>query len=142
MQQLAEGAVEAVVIRFLLDNGRTYPFIAQYRRQGCGNKPGQHQGYGHNREKAVGKFRSAGLGKGNRHEAEAGNGGACQKRPGAGFEGVGGCFLTRHAFGHFYLHQLNDDDGVIDEHTQGNNQCAQGYLMQINAQCEHGAEGA
>ena len=28
VQQLAEGAVEAVVIRFLLDNGRTYPFIA------------------------------------------------------------------------------------------------------------------
>ena len=38
-----------------------------------------------------------------------------------------------HAFGHFYLHELNDNDGVIDEHTQRNNQCAQGYLMQIDA---------
>ena len=142
LQQPAEGVIKGVVIAFLLDNGRTNQLIAKHRRQCCRNEPGQHQRYGHNGEEAVGKFRGAGLGKGDRHEAEAGNRRACQKRPGAGFEGEGRCLLTRHALGHFYLHKLHDNDGIIDEHTQGNNERTEGNLMQVNAQRKHRAEGA
>ena len=116
--------------------------VGEERHQGHRCDPAEQQRNQQHPEQGIGVFPCGILGKTNGRERHDGNHRGPQQWPDSLADNIHRRFQFRHAPLHAHQDAFGDHDGVIHQHPQGNNQCAQGNPLQINGQHFHDDKGA
>ena len=116
--------------------------VAEERRDHDGDDPAEEERDADDGEEGGAELARHALGEGDGDEARAGDEGACEH----GFcrlgKGVAGGVKAGLAALELDAHHLDGDDGVVDEQSEGDDECTEGDLVQVDAEGVHADECA
>ena len=116
--------------------------VSEQRRDHDGDDPAQNERNADDGEECGAELARHALGEGDGNKARAGDEGACEHGLGSLGKGVACGVEASHAALELDAHHLDGDDGVVDEQSEGDDECAEGDFVQVDAEGVHADECA